>query len=165
MKKTFKLSIILVLILTMAIAVFGCTRKTPDKTTKPGKQTEQMQPDKVETPEEKRDKVTDSLFDLILRDDGNYQVKLYKWSQKEVIISSEYKDKKIVVIENKAFNGSTVETLTIPNTVEEINTRFGDMKINVAEENTKYEAIDNCLIEKDGKKQLVVSNTQRFKIE
>ena len=49
--------------------------------------------------------------------------------------------------------------------VEEINTRFGDMKINVAEENTKYEAIDNCLIEKDGKKQLVVSNTQRFKIE
>ena len=44
-----------------------------------------------------------------------------------MIISSEYKDKKIVVIENKAFNGSTVETLTIPNTVEEINTRFGDM--------------------------------------
>ena len=53
MKKTFKLSIILVLILTMAIAVFGCTRKTPDKTTKPGKQTEQKQPDKVETPEER----------------------------------------------------------------------------------------------------------------
>ena len=67
MKKTFKLSIILVLILTMAIAVLGCTKKTPDKTTTPGKQTEQNKPDKVETPEEKRDKETESLFDLILR--------------------------------------------------------------------------------------------------
>ena len=89
MKKTFRLSIVLILILTIAVAVLGCTKKTPHKTRTPGNQTEQNKPDKGETPEEKRDKVTDSLFDLILRDDGNYQVKLYKWSQKEVIISSE----------------------------------------------------------------------------
>ena len=52
MKKTFKLSIILVLILTMAIAVFGCTRKTPDKPTTPEKQTEQNKPDEQKKPDE-----------------------------------------------------------------------------------------------------------------
>ena len=120
MKKTFKLSIILVLILTMAIAVFGCTRKTSDKPTTPEKQTEQKKPDKVETPEEKRDKVTESLFDLTLRDDGNYEVKSYKGSQKEVTIPSEYKGKKIVGIGNNAFEDSSIESITIPSTVENI---------------------------------------------
>ena len=52
MKKTFKLSIILILILTMAIAVFGCTRKTPDKPTTPEKQTEQNKPDEQKKPDE-----------------------------------------------------------------------------------------------------------------
>ena len=52
MKKTFKLSIILVLILIMAIAVFGCTRKTPDKPTTPEKQTEQRKPDEQKKPDE-----------------------------------------------------------------------------------------------------------------
>ena len=52
MKKTFKLSIILVLILTMSIAVFGCTRKTPDKPTTPEKQTEQKKLDDQKKPDE-----------------------------------------------------------------------------------------------------------------
>ena len=89
MKKTFKLSILLILILTMAIAVLGCTKKTPGKATTPGKQTEQKKPDEGETPEEKRDKETESLFDLTLRDDGNYEVKLYKGNQKKVTIPSD----------------------------------------------------------------------------
>ena len=65
MKKTFRLSLVLILIFTMTIAVLGCTKKTPRKTTKPSKQTEQNKPDKGETPEEKRDKETESLFDLL----------------------------------------------------------------------------------------------------
>ena len=96
MKKAFKLSIFLILILTMTIAVFGCTRKTPAKPKTPEKQTEQKKPDKVETPEEKRDKETESLFDLTQRDDGNYEVKSYKGSQKEVTIPNEYKGKKVM---------------------------------------------------------------------
>ena len=45
MKKGIKLSVFLILILVMAISVFGCAKKTPDKTTTPGKQTEQKKPD------------------------------------------------------------------------------------------------------------------------
>ena len=120
MKKTFKLSIFLILILTMAVAVLGCTKKTPDKTTTPGKQTEQNNPDKVETPEEKRDKEAESLFDLTLRNDGNYEVKSYKGSQKEVTIPNEYKGKKVVGIESNAFENSSIESITIPSTVEKI---------------------------------------------
>ncbi len=45
MKKSIKLSVFLILILVMAISVFGCAKKTPDKTTTPGKQTEQKKPD------------------------------------------------------------------------------------------------------------------------
>ena len=45
MKKGIRLSIFLILILVMAISVFGCAKKTPDKTTTPGKQTEQKKPD------------------------------------------------------------------------------------------------------------------------
>ena len=51
MKKTFKLSLVLILIFTIAVAVLGCTKKIPRKTTKPGKQTEQNKPDKGETRE------------------------------------------------------------------------------------------------------------------
>lgn len=39
MKKTFQLSILLILILTMAVAVLGCTKKTLGKTTTSRKQT------------------------------------------------------------------------------------------------------------------------------
>ena len=120
MKNTFKLSILLILILTLAVAVLGCTKKTPDKRTTPGKQTEQKKPDKVETPEEKRDKETESLFDLTLRDDGNYEVKSYKGSQKEVSIPNEYKGKKVVGIGSNAFENSSIESITIPSTVEKI---------------------------------------------
>ena len=45
MKKGIRLSIFLILILVMAISVFGCAKKTPDKTTTPGRQTEQKKPD------------------------------------------------------------------------------------------------------------------------
>ena len=120
MKKTFRLSIVLILILTIAVAVLGCTKKTPHKTRTPGNQTEQNKPDKGETPEEKRDKETESLFDLTLRDDGNYEVKLYKGNQKKVTIPSEYKGKKIVGIKSNAFENSSIESITIPSTVENI---------------------------------------------
>ena len=120
MKKTFKLSLVLILIFTIAVAVLGCTKKTPHKTKTPGNQTEQNKPDKGETPEEKRNKETESLFDLALRDDGNYEVKSYKGSQKKVTIPSEYKGKKIVGIESNAFENSSIEFITIPSTVENI---------------------------------------------
>ena len=45
MKKGIRLSVFLILILVMAISVFGCAKKTSDKTTTPGKQTEQKKPD------------------------------------------------------------------------------------------------------------------------
>lgn len=122
MQKTFKLSILLILILTMAVAVLGCTKKTPGKTTTPGKEMEQKKPDKEETAEEKKDRETESLFDLTLRDDGNYELKSYKGSQKRVTIPTEYKGKKIVSIESNAFENSSIESITIPSTVEKINT-------------------------------------------
>ena len=144
MKKTFKLSIILVLILTIAVAVLGCTQKTPGKTTTPGKQTEQKKPDKVETPEDKR---ISSLFDM--REDGDsYVVTSYKGSEKEVTIPSEYRGKKVVGIESNAFRNSSIKSITIPSTVEKVDSSFGDAKIKVMDGNAKYEVIDNCLIEK-----------------
>lgn len=120
MKKTFKLSLVLILIFTIAVAVLGCTKKIPPKTTKPGNQTEQNKPDKGETSEEKRNKETESLFDLALCDDGNYEVKSYKGSQKKVTIPSEYKGKKVVGIGSNAFENSSIESITIPSTVENI---------------------------------------------
>lgn len=120
MKKSIKLGVFLIIVLVMAISVFGCTRKTPRKTANPSKQTEQKKPDKVETPEEKRDKETESLFDLTLRNDGNYEVKSYKGSQKEVSIPNEYKGKKVVGIGSNAFENSSIESITIPSTVEKI---------------------------------------------
>ena len=45
MKKGIKLSVFLILILAMAISVFGCAKKTPGKTVNPDEQTEQKKPD------------------------------------------------------------------------------------------------------------------------
>ena len=42
MKKGIRLSVFLILILVMAISVFGCTKKTPGKTVNPSNQTEQV---------------------------------------------------------------------------------------------------------------------------
>ena len=55
-------------------------------------------------------------------------------------------------IGGRAFSGTSIESITIPSTVNEINTRFSDAKIKVNDGNAKYEAIDNCLIEKATKK-------------
>ena len=193
MKKTFKLTMILVLILTMAAVVLGCTNKTPGKTTTPGKQMEQKKPDREETPE---DKIKSSLFDMIEYGDS-YVVTSYKGSQKQVTIPSKYKGKKVVGIWSHAFanssiksitipstvekigsnafykcyalqavtlneglkeigksvfEGTSIEEITIPATVEKVDSLFGDVKIRVKDGNAKYEAIDNCLIEKATKK-------------
>ena len=84
MKKTFKLSLVLILIFTIAVAVLGCTKKIPRKTTKPGNQTEQNKLDKGETPEEKRNKETESLFYLYKSVDANHLLKLKKRKPKKV---------------------------------------------------------------------------------
>lgn len=193
MKKTFQLSILLILILTMAVAVLACTKKTPGKTTTPGEQVEQKKPDREETPE---DKIKSSLFDMI-EDGDSYVVTSYKGSQQEVTIPSKYKGKKVVGIWSNAFVNSSIKSITIPSTVdkigsyafyncyalqtvtlneglkeigrsvfegtsieeitilgtvEKVDSLFGDVKIKVKDGNAKYEAIDNCLIEKATKK-------------
>ena len=51
-------------------------------------------------------------------------------------------------IEKGAFKDTSIEEIIIPSTVDKIDSPFGDAKIRVADGNAKYEAIDNCLIEK-----------------
>lgn len=131
MKKSFKLTMILVLILTTAVAVLGCTKKTPDKTTTPGKQIEQKKPDEEgknpieeEEPEkEMTDEQIEKLFEM-KRVKGGYAVKKYIADDENVSIPKEYKGRKINKIEEKAFaDCDFLEKIDMPSSVEEISKR------------------------------------------
>ena len=84
MKKSIKLSIFLILVLAIALSVFGCAKKTPGKAKKPGKQTEQKESEKKMTDEE-----IESLFEMEAIDEEEYMVKSYKGALTDVKIPSE----------------------------------------------------------------------------
>lgn len=122
MKKHIKLAIFLVLILVMAVSLFGCGSKIKDNGKTPRKQTEQKKPDKWETPEERRDERIERMYNLRKISDAKYQITKYKGEASEVIIPSEYKDGKITSIGREAFKGVEIkiEKVTMPTSLETI---------------------------------------------
>ena len=86
------------------------------------------------------------------KDGKGYSVVRYLGTESRVIIPSQYRKKAVVKIEEGVFDDKSIELITIPNTVVNIQPQYCDVKIKLEDGNATYEVINNCLIEKATKK-------------